>query len=101
MRILLHMLPEEETMTRESLRASYLGMLIWGVTVTMGCSPVAPVPMAPSTPVSISTFQEAAGKWTGILITAPRSRQDDWMTLIIREDGAYQFQSVRTIGIMQ
>src|SRR5215217_9564343 len=95
------MLLEEETMMRESLRATCVGMLIWGVTVTMGCSPVTPVPMAPSNAVSISTFQDAAGKWTGILITAPRSRQDDWVTLIIRDDGTYQFQSVRTIGIMQ
>ena len=95
------MLLREETMMRESLGASCLGMLIWSVTVTMGCSPVPPVPAAPSHPVSISTFQDAAGKWTGVLITAPRSRQDDWITLIIREDGTYQFQSVRTIGIMQ
>ncbi|MGA6826411.1 hypothetical protein ACO9S2_02235 [Nitrospira sp. NS4] len=30
----------------------------------------------------------------------PRSREDDWVTLIIREDGAYAFETVRTIGIM-
>jgi len=44
---------------------------------------------APVHPVSISTFQSVAGKWAGIMRTTPRSREDDWITVTIREDGAY------------
>lgn len=66
-----------------------------------GCAPTAPVPPPPSTPVVLSTVAQAAGTWSGILRTIPRSRNDDWLTLTIRENGTYHFESVRTIGIMQ
>jgi hypothetical protein len=86
---------------KEWLRTACCGIVLWGCAGSLACAPVTrPLP-PPSTPVSISTFQSASGKWAGIMRTTPRSREDDWVTLIIREDGAYAFQAVRTIGIMQ
>jgi hypothetical protein len=51
--------------------------------------------------MAILTFKNAEGTWTGILKTTPRARHDDWVTLVIRENGSYQFESVRTIGVLQ
>ena len=85
---------------KEWLRALCCGVLIWGVTGFMGCAPIEPLPPPPSTQVSVSTFTNAAGKWAGILKTIPPLKDDDWVTLMIRADGAYEFVSVRTIGIL-
>jgi len=84
---------------KERLRALCYGMLVWGVTGFVGCAPIEPLPPPPSTPVSISTFKSAAGKWAGILKAIPPLKDDDWVTLTIRDNGAYDFVSIRTIGI--
>ena len=86
---------------KEWLRALCFGVLVWGVTGFIGCAPVEPLPPPPSTPVSVSAFKSAAGKWAGILKATPRLKRDDWVTLTIRNDGSYDFVSVRTIGIFQ
>ena len=75
-------------------------LVVWG-TGFIGCAPVEPLPPPPSTPVSVSAFKSAAGKWAGILKATPRLKRDDWVTLTIRDDGSYDFVSVRTIGIFQ
>ncbi len=80
------------------LRALCHGLLLAGFSGLIGCAPIEPPP-PPSTPVSISTYQSVAGKWGGILKAKPRSRDDDWMTLTIGDDGSYDFVSMRTIGI--
>ncbi len=86
---------------KEWLRAACFGMLVGVLAGSFGCAPMEPVPPPPSTPVSVSAFTSVAGKWTGILKATPRLRHDDWVTVIIHNDGAYEFKSVRTIGIMQ
>jgi hypothetical protein len=88
-------------MMKEWLRALCFGVLVGGGTGIIGCAPVEPLPPAPSTPVSVSAFKSAAGKWAGILKATPRLKRDDWVTLTIRDDGSYDFVSVRTIGIFQ
>lgn len=86
---------------KEWLRALCFGVLVVGGTGFIGCAPVEPLPPPPSTPVSVSAFKIAAGKWAGILKATPRLKRDDWVTLTIRDDGSYDFVSVRTIGIFQ
>ena len=86
---------------RECLRAFCFGVLVWMFTGFIGCAPVEPLPPPPSTPVSVSAFKSAAGKWAGILKATPRLKRDDWVTLTIRDDGSYDFVSVRTIGIFR
>ena len=81
------------------LRILCYGVLVGGISGFIGCALVEPLPPSPSTPVSVATFESVAGKWAGILKATPPSRQDDWMTLTIRDDGSYDFVSVRMIGI--
>jgi hypothetical protein len=88
-------------MMKEWLRALCFGVLVGGGTGFIGCAPIEPLPPPPSTPVSVSAFKNAAGKWAGILKSTPKVRGDDWVTLMIRDDGSYDFMSVRTIGIFQ
>jgi len=92
---------KEEIMMKEWLRAACFGMLVGVFAGSFGCAPMEQVPPPPSTPVSVSAFTSVAGKWAGILKATPRLRHDDWVTVLIHDDGAYQFKSVRTIGIMQ
>jgi hypothetical protein len=92
-------MPKEETMTENWLRAACFGMLVGGVAGLLGCAEVSPLPPSPSTPVSLSAFTSVTGKWAGILRATTRTKKDDWVTLMIREDGTYSFESVRTIGI--
>lgn len=83
------------------LRGTCLMILLGGLTGTIGCTPVTPLPSPPSSSVAISTFESVSGKWAGILRALPQSRKDDWVTLVISGDGTYQFVSPRTIGIFQ
>jgi len=76
-------------------------MILVGGFTGAGCTQVTPLPPPPSTPVAILTFQPVSGKWAGILRALPQTRKDDWVTLVISEDGTYQFMSPRTIGIFQ
>ncbi|OAI45388.1 hypothetical protein AYO43_08245 [Nitrospira sp. SCGC AG-212-E16] len=86
---------------KEWLRAASFGVLVGVLAVVFGCAPMEPVPPPPSTPGSVSTFTSVAGMWAGILKATPRLKQDDWLMVLIHDDGSYQFKSVRTIGIMQ
>lgn len=82
------------------LRAACFGTLVGVFAGSLGCAPIEQLPPPPSTPVSVSAFTQVAGNWAGILKATPRLRKDDWVTVTIRDDGSYQFKSVRTIGIM-
>ena len=86
---------------KEWLRSACFGMMVGVLAVAFGCASVEPVPPPPSTPVSVSAFSGVAGMWAGILKATPRLRQDDWLMVMIYNDGSYLFKSVRTIGIMQ
>ncbi|HEX6531566.1 MAG TPA: hypothetical protein VF019_03005 [Nitrospira sp.] len=50
-------------------------------------------------PVQITDLSSVAGKWSGLIRVVPHQRRDDWMTVTIGPDGAYQFSSLRTIGV--
>lgn len=84
---------------KERLRTICVGIFMMGSAGLIGCAPLTPPP--PSTPVSILTIESVSGKWAGILKTIPPSRKDDWVTMTIHREGAYHFESVRTIGLMQ
>jgi hypothetical protein len=49
-------------------------------------------------PTAATDFKSVAGKWEGLLIRDPRTRDDDWVTLVIGDTGAYEFVSYRLIG---
>jgi hypothetical protein len=50
-------------------------------------------------PAAITDYKDVAGTWEGLLVRNPRTPKDDWLTLTIREGGAYEFASPRTIGV--
>ncbi len=58
-------------------------------TQTRGCTP------------PIQQMTDIAGTWEGNMTRSPRSRQTEWITLRIVDDGAYEFGSYRTIGGFQ
>jgi hypothetical protein len=47
----------------------------------------------------VSDFKSVAGKWEGLLVRNPRTRDDDWVTVVIGETGTYEFVSYRMIGV--
>jgi len=50
-------------------------------------------------PTAIGDFKNVAGKWEGLLVRNPRTRDDDWVTFVIGETGTYEFASYRMIGV--
>ena len=46
-----------------------------------------------------SRFQRRCRKMAGTIRSNPRTRDDDWVTLVIGETGAYEFASYRMIGV--
>lgn len=50
-------------------------------------------------PTTITDMKSVAGKWEGLLVRNPRTRDDDWVTLAISETGAYEFASYRMSGV--
>jgi hypothetical protein len=67
----------------------------------VGCSSSAPVQPRQWNPTPIEDVKLVAGMWEGILIQAPRLRQDDWVRVFIRENGSYEFVGYRTIGVFK
>ena len=58
-------------------------------------------PPAPLTPVAVTDFKMIAGKWSGHVIGLAGPRDDgDWVDMVIRENGAYEYGIARTIGVM-
>jgi hypothetical protein len=52
------------------------------------------------TTVAIPDLKSVAGRWAGILYGRPGGRRDqDWIELVLQEDGTYTLSSVRTIGV--
>ncbi|MBX3300997.1 MAG: hypothetical protein KF693_02150 [Nitrospira sp.] len=63
------------------------------------CSLLGRPPSLPLEHIPVTDIKAAAGTWEGIMVRSPATRSDDWVTLRIQEDGMYQFESVRTIGV--
>jgi len=64
----------------------------------VACSSTPPKEARQWQPTAVTDIKNIAGKWEGLLIRKPRVRDDDWVTLVIGDTGAYEFVSYRTIG---
>jgi len=73
--------------------------VIVAVQVMVACSLMAPKETRQWQPTSVTDFKSVAGKWQGLFVRNPRTRDDDWVTLVIGEAGAYEFASYRLIGV--
>src|SRR4029453_3931214 len=72
--------------------------IIIAVHVVVACSATDPKDTRQWRPTTIADFKSVAGKWQGLLVRNPRTRDDDWVTFVISETGAYEFPSYRMIG---
>lgn len=73
--------------------------IIIAVHVIAGCSSTASKETRQWQPIAIADYKVVAGKWQGLLVRNPRTRDDDWVTFVISETGAYEFASYRMIGV--
>ena len=91
---------EEDSMQKAA--RSVLSFLLPLAFVLLGaCAGLGP-PEAPQwSVVPIEDFEAVAGRWEGTMITAPRSRDDQWVRVSIGRDGTYEFASYRQIGVFQ
>jgi len=80
------------------IRTCILLGIVSAILLSMGCA-TAPAPLLPKHEVSIMDLNSLTGKWGGPLRFEPRHRTDDYVRLIIKENGTYQFVSARIIGI--
>lgn len=84
-------------MSRSAVAATAMLLLML---VASGCQSTGSAPTPQMYAVPIASFQSVAGKWAGLIVRAPRSREDDWVRVAIAEDGQYEFASYRTIGVL-
>ncbi len=73
--------------------------IIIAVHLIAACSLMAPEERRQLKPATIADFKSVAGKWEGLLVRNPRTRDDDWVTFVIGEVGTYEFASYREIGV--
>lgn len=73
--------------------------IIIAVHVIVACNLMAPPETRQLQPMAIADFKSVAGTWEGLLVRNPRTRDDDWVTLVIGETGTYEFRSYRMIGV--
>jgi len=88
-----------EGLMSRMVRLFRLGMLLVATLVVVACGSLESSPEVQWVQVPIADFKSVAGKWDGTMISAPRSRDDDWIRVLIREDGTYEFASYRMIGV--
>jgi hypothetical protein len=74
-------------------------VVIIAVHVIAACSSTDPKETRRWQPVTVADFKSVAGKWEGLLVRNPRTRDDDWVTFVISDTGAYEFASYREIGV--
>jgi hypothetical protein len=80
-------------------RSSKMAVIIFTAQVLVACSLMAPAEKRQWQPTAIPDFKSVAGKWEGLLVRNPRTRDDDWVTFVIGETGTYEFVSYRMIGV--
>ena len=85
-------------MTRLKRSLEMIAVIV-AVQVMVACSFMAPKETRQWQPTAISDFKSVAGKWEGLLVRNPRTRDDDWVTFVIGETGTYEFASYRMIGV--
>lgn len=79
-------------------RSLTIVIAIAAVHLMVACSSTPPREARQWQPTAVTDIKNIAGKWEGLLIRKPRVRDDDWVTLVIGDTGAYEFVSYRTIG---
>ena len=84
---------------RSLMRLFQISALIIGVQATLAATALAASAKAQWSPTAITDIKTIAGKWEGIMIRTPKSRNDDWVRFSIQENGDYDFASYRTIGV--
>jgi hypothetical protein len=85
-------------MTRLKSRLEMMVVII-AVQVIAACSSTDPKGTRRWQPATVADFKSVAGKWEGLLVRNPRTRDDDWVTVVISETGTYEFASYREIGV--
>src|SRR5215475_2327291 len=85
-------------MTTLKRRLEMIAIII-AVHVIIGCSATDSKDARQFRPTTITDFKSVAGRWEGLLVRNPRTRDDDWVTLVISDTGAYEFSSYRMIGV--
>src|SRR5215475_10169111 len=51
-------------------------------------------------PTAIADFKNVSGKWEGLLVRNPRTRDDNWVNFVIGEIGTYEFTTYRMIVVL-
>lgn len=69
------------------------------ISAVVACAGTSHTDSTDLTRVAVTDFAEVAGMWEGNLFQASRRRVDDWLQLLIHDDGSYEFRTVRTIGV--
>jgi hypothetical protein len=82
---------------RRIIRFVQIGLAL-GIYAVLACAALAAEKVQWS-PTAITDVKSIAGKWEGIMVRTPKSKNDDWVNMTIEDNGDYEFVSYRTIGV--
>lgn len=82
------------------MKAFFLSVSLLFLALLPGCATQTPTP-SPQSLAPIKDFAEIAGKWEGLMTRAPHHPGDDWVEVVITQDGAYRFSSYRQTGLFK
>ena len=88
----------EDEMTKIATSLRIVSMII-ALAAMVACSPMGSRETRQWEPAPATDFKSVAGKWEGLLVRNPKTPNDDWVTLVIGDNGTYEFASYRTIGV--
>jgi len=80
-------------------RSFTMAAIITAAQIMIGCGLMDPPERRQLQPATVTDFKSIAGKWEGLLVRNPRTRDDDWVTIVISETGTYEFTSYRMVGV--
>lgn len=63
------------------------------------CAMSGPARQLQWSPAPVSDFGSVVGKWEGVMKRSSQGRNEDWVKVLIHEDGRYEFASYRMVGV--
>lgn len=82
-------------------RAVAMASWTWMVAVLALAACATTETSSPPTLIPVTDVKTLTGRWEGLLLGLPGGAHQDFVEIVIRDDGTYQARTYRTIGVLR